>query len=108
LTPSVPGRHYGQVTDAQLAWLAGVLDVPAPSGPFSPCTHPPWPTVADLAVEVELVEQASGASVLADNRVLPFWPATALLLVRFFADTVPVACRLATQAWRLTGRHSRP
>ena len=57
LDTSVPGHHHGEVTDAQLAWLARVLDVPAPFGTILAMHHPPLPTVADLAVTVELVEQ---------------------------------------------------
>ena len=69
LDTSVPGHHYGQVTDAQLAWLAGVLDVPAPFGTVLAMHHPPLPTVADLAVTVELVEQQRLARVLAGTDV---------------------------------------
>src|SRR5690348_14141719 len=64
LDTSVPGQHHGEVTDAQLAWLARVLDVPAPSGTILAMHHPPLPTVADLAVAVELVEQHRLANVL--------------------------------------------
>ena len=64
LDTSVPGQHYGEVTDAQLAWLAGVLDVPAPFGTILAMHHPPLPAVADLAVAVELVEQHRLATVL--------------------------------------------
>jgi Icc protein len=69
LDTSVPGHHYGEVTDAQLAWLAEVLDVPAPFGTILAMHHPPLPTVADLAVEVELLEQQRLASVLAGTDV---------------------------------------
>ena len=64
LDTSVPGHHHGEVSDAQLAWLARVLDVPAPCGTILAMHHPPLPTVADLAVSVELVEQHRLASVL--------------------------------------------
>jgi Icc protein len=69
LDTSVPGHHYGEVTDAQLAWLAEVLDVPAPFGTILAMHHPPLPTVADLAVGVELLEQQRLASVLAGTDV---------------------------------------
>jgi 3',5'-cyclic-AMP phosphodiesterase len=69
LDTSVPGQHYGEVTDAQLAWLARVLDVPAPFGTILAMHHPPLPTVADLAVAVELVEQHRLADVLAGTDV---------------------------------------
>ncbi len=64
LDTSVPGHHHGEVTDAQLAWLARVLDVPAPFGTILTMHHPPLPAVADLAVTVELVEQHRLADVL--------------------------------------------
>ena len=64
LDTSVPGHHHGEVSDAQLAWLARVLDVPAPCGTILAMHHPPLPTVADLAVTVELVEQHRLAAVL--------------------------------------------
>jgi 3',5'-cyclic AMP phosphodiesterase CpdA len=64
LDTSVPGQHYGEVTDAQLAWLARLLDVPAPSGTILAMHHPPLPAVADLAVAVELLEQHRLATVL--------------------------------------------
>ncbi|HEY0937247.1 MAG TPA: phosphodiesterase [Trebonia sp.] len=64
LDTSVPGQHYGAVTDAQLAWLSQVLEVPAPFGTILAMHHPPLPTVADLAVAVELVGQHRLARVL--------------------------------------------
>ena len=69
LDTSVPGHHHGEVSDAQLAWLARVLDVPAPSGTILAMHHPPLPTVADLAVAVELVDQHRLAGVLAGTDV---------------------------------------
>jgi Icc protein len=69
LDTSVPGHHYGEVTDGQLAWLAGVLEDPAPFGTVLALHHPPLPTVADLAVAVELREQHRLASVLAGTDV---------------------------------------
>lgn len=69
LDTSVPGHHYGEVTDEQLAWLAGVLEVPAPFGTVLAMHHPPLPTVADLAVAVELREQHRLGRVLAGTDV---------------------------------------
>jgi 3',5'-cyclic AMP phosphodiesterase CpdA len=69
LDTSVPGHHYGEVSDAQLAWLARVLEVPAPFGTVLAVHHPPLPTVADLAVTVELREQRRLAEVLAGTDV---------------------------------------
>ena len=64
LDTSVPGHHHGEVTDGQLAWLARELEVPAPCGTILAMHHPPLPTVADLAVAVELVDQHRLARVL--------------------------------------------
>lgn len=69
LDTSVPGHHYGEVSDAQLAWLAQVLEEPAPFGTILAMHHPPLPPVADLAVTVELVEQHRLATVLAGTDV---------------------------------------
>jgi 3',5'-cyclic AMP phosphodiesterase CpdA len=69
LDTSVPGHHYGEVSDAQLEWLAGVLDVPAQFGTVLAIHHPPLPPVADLAVTVELREQHRLAQVLAGTDV---------------------------------------
>jgi Icc protein len=69
LDTSVPGQHYGEVTGAQLDWLTRVLEEPAPFGTVLAMHHPPLPTVADLAVAVELVEQQRLAAVLAGTDV---------------------------------------
>ncbi len=41
---TVPGYHHGEVTEAQLAWLADVLSTPAPHGTLLAVHHPPIPT----------------------------------------------------------------
>jgi Icc protein len=69
LDTSVPGHHYGEVTEGQLAWLAGELAAPAPFGTVLTMHHPPLPTGADLAVTVELREQHKLAAVLAGTDV---------------------------------------
>lgn len=69
LDTSVPGHHHGEVTDAQLAWLAEVLEEPAPFGTVLAMHHPPLPAVADLAVSVELREQHRLTPVLAGTDV---------------------------------------
>jgi 3',5'-cyclic AMP phosphodiesterase CpdA len=69
LDTSVPGHHHGEVTSAQLAWLEQVLAVPAPSGTVLAMHHPPLPTVADLAIAVELRGQQPLARVLAGTDV---------------------------------------
>jgi len=64
LDSTVPGHHYGEVTGAQLDWLAEELASPAPHGTILAMHHPPIPSVLDLAVLVELRDQDGLAEVL--------------------------------------------
>lgn len=64
LDTTVPGRHWGEITDSQLAWLRDVLAEPAPFGTILAMHHPPIPCVQDLAVFVELRDQRRLADVL--------------------------------------------
>lgn len=64
LDSTVPGHHHGEVSGEQLDWLAEELAEPAPHGTILAMHHPPVPSVLDLAVSVELREQASLAEVL--------------------------------------------
>jgi Icc protein len=64
LDSTVPGHHYGHVTDAQLLWLQNVLAAPAPHGTILAMHHPPVPAVLDLAVTVELRGQQELAAVI--------------------------------------------
>lgn len=64
LDSTVPGAHYGHVTDSQLDWLAEELSVAAPHGTILAMHHPPLPSVLDLAVLVELRDQLPLAEVL--------------------------------------------
>lgn len=66
---TVPGRHHGELTDEQLAWLTSVLAEPAPEGTLLAMHHPPVPCVQDLAVTVELRDQAKLAPVLRGSDV---------------------------------------
>jgi Icc protein len=61
---TVPGAHHGLVTDAQLDWLAEELSIPAPHGTILAMHHPPVPSVQDLAILVELRQQAGLAEVI--------------------------------------------
>ncbi|MDF2443096.1 MAG: 3,5-cyclic-AMP phosphodiesterase [Subtercola sp.] len=69
LDSTVPGSHYGEVTPDQLDWLAEELSSPAPHGTILAMHHPPVPSVLDLAVMVELRDQASLAEVLQGSDV---------------------------------------
>jgi Predicted phosphohydrolases len=64
LDTTVPGSHHGEVTGDQLDWLAEELAFPAPHGTILAMHHPPVPSVLDLAVSVELRDQADLAEVL--------------------------------------------
>ncbi|MEU7215039.1 phosphodiesterase [Nocardia iowensis] len=64
LDTSVPGHHYGEISDDQLDWLRSVLAEPAPFGTILAMHHPPVPCVLDLAVTVELRDQRKLADVL--------------------------------------------
>jgi len=69
LDTSVPGFHHGEVSPAQLEWLAAELETPAPDGTILALHHPPVPSVLDLAVLVELRGQAALAGVLRNSDV---------------------------------------
>jgi Icc protein len=64
LDTSVPRFHHGELSEAQLEWLAGVLAVPAPLGTILAMHHPPVPSVLPLASSVELRDQSRLARVL--------------------------------------------
>ena len=69
LDSTVPGHHWGQVTPAQLEWLAGVLATPAPRGSILALHHPPLPIPVVLSQLIELREQSSLEAVLAGSDV---------------------------------------
>jgi 3',5'-cyclic AMP phosphodiesterase CpdA len=69
LDTSVPGFHHGELSEAQLEWLADQLETPAPDGTILALHHPPVPSVLDLAVLVELRGQAALAAVLRGSDV---------------------------------------
>ncbi|MCW2765994.1 MAG: metallophosphoesterase [Nocardioides sp.] len=65
LDTSVPCYHHGELTDAQLAWLAEVLSTPAPHGTVLAMHHPPIPVPMLRAAEIiELLGQDRLAAVL--------------------------------------------
>jgi 3',5'-cyclic AMP phosphodiesterase CpdA len=49
---TVPGYHHGEMTDAQLEWLADILSTPAPHGTILALHHPPVPTPLLWAMEM--------------------------------------------------------
>ena len=69
LDTTVPGFHHGELSSAQLEWLARQLETPAPDGTILALHHPPVPSVLDLSVLVELRDQASLAAVVRNSDV---------------------------------------
>lgn len=70
LDTTVPGYHHGTVTDAQLEWLADLLNTPAKDGTILALHHPPVPTPLLWAMEMlELRRQDKLAEVLAGSDV---------------------------------------
>jgi 3',5'-cyclic-AMP phosphodiesterase len=69
LDTSVPGHHYGEISQSQLEWLARELEAPAPHGSILALHRPPIPSVLDLAVTVELRDQAALGQVLRGSDV---------------------------------------
>lgn len=57
LDTSVPEYHHGELTDAQIEWLAEELDQPAPRGTLLTLHHPPIPTIVPLMGLIELDDQ---------------------------------------------------
>ncbi|WP_051297763.1 phosphodiesterase [Brevibacterium album] len=64
LDSTVPGRHHGELTDAQLEWLAEELASPAEHGTLIGLHHPPVPSMLGLLPLVELKEQHRLAEVI--------------------------------------------
>lgn len=69
LDSTVPGLDGGEVTPAQLSWLAEQLAEPAPEGTVLAMHHAPLPVVQDLAASWELLGQRELAEVLAGSDV---------------------------------------
>lgn len=69
LDSTVPGHAHGELEPGQLAWLADVLATPAPEGTILAMHHPPVPCLQDLAVTVELRDQAALGDVVRGSDV---------------------------------------
>lgn len=69
LDSSVPGHHYGHITDEQLVWLDDVLSEESPDGTILALHHPPIPSVLDLAATVELRDQKRLAEVVRNRDI---------------------------------------
>lgn len=67
---TVPGYHHGEVTEAQLAWLANELATPVPHGTMLAMHHPPIPTpLLEAMGMLELDDQPALAEVLRGSDV---------------------------------------
>ncbi|PCE14710.1 3',5'-cyclic-nucleotide phosphodiesterase [Microbacterium sp. SZ1] len=64
LDSTVPGWHHGDLDDAQLEWLASVLQEPAPHGTLLAMHHPPLPSHLPLFDILELRRQDELAEVI--------------------------------------------
>jgi 3',5'-cyclic AMP phosphodiesterase CpdA len=64
LDSTVPGKHHGELDDAQLEWLAAELATPAPDGTLLALHHPPVPSPLGLIALVELRDQERLAEVI--------------------------------------------
>ena len=69
LDTSVPGYHHGELTLAQLEWLARELETPAEKGTLLALHHPPIPTPIELMGLIELEDQAALAAVVRGSDV---------------------------------------
>lgn len=70
LDTSVPRYHHGELTEAQLAWLADILATPAEHGTLLAMHHPPIPVPMLRAAElIELFDQHRLADVVTGTDV---------------------------------------
>jgi len=69
LDSTVPGWHHGALDAGQLAWLRGLLSVPAPLGTILALHHPPLPSHIPLFDILELRDQDGFADAIAGTDV---------------------------------------
>jgi 3',5'-cyclic AMP phosphodiesterase CpdA len=69
LDSTVPGHHFGEVTEQQLEWLADELSTPAPDGTLLAMHHPPMPDPVHAAEGIELRHQSAIGHVLEGSDV---------------------------------------
>ncbi|WP_454119354.1 phosphodiesterase [Microbacterium lacticum] len=69
LDSTVPGWHHGDLDDAQLDWLRGMLAEPAPLGTILALHHPPLPSHIPFFDILELRHQDALAGVIAGTDV---------------------------------------
>ncbi|MBT1002301.1 phosphodiesterase [Paenarthrobacter sp. DKR-5] len=111
LDSTVPGYHHGEISPAQLQWLADELKDPAPDGTILAMHHPPVPSVLDLAVLVELRDQQPLADVLwgSDVRTIIAGHLHYTTTATFAGIPVSVASATCyTQDLNIPAGHTRP
>lgn len=69
LDSSVPGAGYGELDDAQLDWLRGVLASPAEHGTIVVLHHPPIPALSPLLATLELTKPQALQEICAAGEV---------------------------------------
>jgi len=70
LDTTVPGFHHGELSQAQLSWLAEELATPAEHGTLLALHHPPIPvTIVRLSALIELADQEGLAEVVRGSDV---------------------------------------
>lgn len=69
LDTSLPGYHHGELSSAQLGWLAELLSETARLGTLLVLHHPPVPSPLPLMSILELREQARLAEVIAGSDI---------------------------------------
>lgn len=69
LDTSVPGHHYGEITQDQLLWLSNELKSSAKDGTILALHHPPIPAVIESAITVELRDQKKLAEVITGSDI---------------------------------------
>lgn len=69
LDTTVPGWHHGDLDEAQLVWLRGVLSTSAPLGTILAMHHPPLPSHVPLFDILELRDQGRLAEAIAGTDV---------------------------------------
>ena len=70
LDSTVPGWHHGELSDAQLEWLAAELATPAEHGTILALHHPPIPVpLVPIAAVIELLDQDRLAAVVRESDV---------------------------------------
>ena len=69
LDSTVPGHHYGLISDPQLEWLQNELSKPAEHGTILALHHPPLPAALPIAQIVELQDQSTLADVVRNSDI---------------------------------------